>query len=340
VSYSVFRDGSQVAGPLSGTSFSDTGLSPSTAYRYVVRAVDAVGASPDSAAASATTQPGNGSSTLSINAGGAAAGSFIADAYFSGGSTYSTTSAIDTTQITGAVPPQAVFQTERYGEFSYTIPNRAPGSAQTVTLYFQESFWTAAGQRTFDVSINGATVLSAFDIFAAAGGVNRAIARTFSTTANASGQIVIQFTRSGPDNPKVNGISVTTASTGTPTPTPVTPTPVTPTPVTSTPVTPTPVTPTPVTPTPVTPTPGGGAACSPVTGTITAPFSYDGAGTFCWQIASIPGYVNSWNLTSLTINGVDFSNIYVAPSGLPPKINGYWYVSYSGQYGWSHFEVK
>jgi alpha-galactosidase len=123
----------------------------------------------------------------------------------------------------------------------------------------------------------------------------------------------------------------------TPTPTPVTPTPVTPTPVTSTPTTPTPVTPTPVTPTP---TPGSSTPCSPVTGTVSAPFSYDGAGTFCWQIASIPNYINSWNLTSLKINGVDFSNIYAVPSNLPPKINGFWYVSYSGQYPWSHFEAK
>jgi pimeloyl-ACP methyl ester carboxylesterase len=95
-----------------------------------------------------------------------------------------------------------------------------------VTLYFQESYWTAAGQRTFNVSINGATVLSAFDIFAAAGGTNRAIARTFTTTANASGQVVIAFTRGGgPDNPKVEGIAVTGASvvpTSTPTPTPTT----------------------------------------------------------------------------------------------------------------------
>jgi hypothetical protein len=122
------------------------------------------------------------------------------------------------------------------------------------------------------------------------------------------------------------------------TPTPVTPTPVTPTPVTPTPGTPTPTrTPTPVTPTP---TPGSSTPCSPVTGTVSAPFSYDGAGTFCWQIASIPNYINSWNLTSLKINGVDFSNIYAFSTSLPPKINGYWYVSYSGQYGWSHFEAK
>ena len=98
-----------------------------------------------------------------------ATGSFIADTYFSGGSTFSNTNATDTSQISGTVPPQAVFQTERYGEFTYTIPNRTAGSAQTVTLYFAESFWTAAGQRKFDVLINGSTVLSAFDIFAAAG---------------------------------------------------------------------------------------------------------------------------------------------------------------------------
>jgi poly(3-hydroxybutyrate) depolymerase len=155
-------------------------------------------------------------SALSVNAGGAAAGSFVADAYFTGGSTYTTTNAIDTAQITGAVPPQAVFQSERYGEFTYTIPNRTPGSAQTVTLYFQESYWTAAGQRTFNVAINGAGVLTAFDIFAAAGGANRAIARTFNTTASSTGQVVIAFTKGGgPDNPKICGISVAGGSVAT-----------------------------------------------------------------------------------------------------------------------------
>ncbi len=144
--------------------------------------------------------------TVSINAGGSATGSWSADQYFSGGNTYSTTRTIDTSLVTGAVPPQAVFQTERYGEFTYTVPGRS--GAQAVTLYFQESYWTAAGQRTFNVSINGTAVLSAFDIFAAAGGTNRAIARTFETTANASGQVVIQFSRNGPDQPKICGITV------------------------------------------------------------------------------------------------------------------------------------
>jgi beta-galactosidase len=157
----------------------------------------------------ATFNPGSTGTTVSVNAGGAASGSFVADAYSSGGSTYSVTSAVDTSQLTGAVPAQAVLQTERYGEFTYTIPGFAPSSAQTVTLYFDEVYWTAAGQRTFDVAINGANVLRAFDIFAAAGGANRAIARTFTTTADAGGNVAVAFTKGGgPDNPKVCGITV------------------------------------------------------------------------------------------------------------------------------------
>jgi endoglucanase len=99
-------------------------------------------------------------------------------------------------------------------------------------------------------------------------------------------------------------------------------------------------TPTGVTNTPTrTPTQGPGA-CSPVTATITAPFTKDGVGTFCWQTSNLGSYVNSWNLASLTINGVDFTNKYVSSSSYPAKINGFWYVSYTGNFAWSHFEAK
>jgi chitodextrinase len=54
--YRVFRNGTQVATP-TGTSFSDTGLSPATTYTYNVAAVDAAGnTSAQSSSASATTQ--------------------------------------------------------------------------------------------------------------------------------------------------------------------------------------------------------------------------------------------------------------------------------------------
>ncbi len=87
-------------------------------------------------------------------------------------------------------------------------------------------------------------------------------------------------------------------------------------------------------------TSGGSSPCSPVTSTITAPFTYDGAGAFCWQSSNLGAFINSWNLTSLTVNGVNYTNVYVFTSSLPAKINGNWYVSYNGPYAWSHFEAK
>jgi hypothetical protein len=73
---------------------------------------------------------------------------------------------------------------------------------------------------------------------------------------------------------------------------------------------------------------------------ITAPFTFDGAGTFCWQIATIPSHINSWNVASLTVNGVNFTNGHAFASSLPPKINGFWYIRYTGNFPWSHFEAR
>ena len=143
---------------------------------------------------------------LAINAGGGAAGSFVADTDFSGGSTYSNTDPIDTSGVTNPAP-QAVYDTERYGNFTYTIPNLTAGANYTVRLDFAEIYWNSAGQRVFNVAINGTQVLSNFDIFAAAGGKDKAIAEQFTTTANSSGRIVIQFT-SVKDNAKLSGLEI------------------------------------------------------------------------------------------------------------------------------------
>ena len=74
--------------------------------------------------------------------------------------------------------------------------------------------------------------------------------------------------------------------------------------------------------------------------TITAPFTKDGAGTLCWQIATIPSYINSWNTTSVTVNGVNETNLYVATGSLPAKVNGLWTINYSASVSWAHFEAK
>ena len=94
--------------------------------------------------------------------------------------------------------------------------------------------------------------------------------------------------------------------------------------------------------TPVAPTPtaGSGAACSPVTSTIAAPFTFDGVGSFCWQTSNLGSYINSWNLTGLTVNGVNYTNLYLASGSYPAKVNGFYYVSYSSTVAWGHFEAK
>ncbi len=86
-------------------------------------------------------------------------------------------------------------------------------------------------------------------------------------------------------------------------------------------------------------TSGGGGTCTP-TSTITTPFSFDGAGTFCWQASSLATYVNSWNTTSVTINGVNATNVYVAAASYPAKVGGFYYVSYNSSVAWGHFEAK
>lgn len=88
------------------------------------------------------------------------------------------------------------------------------------------------------------------------------------------------------------------------------------------------------------PTSGTSTPCSPVSATITAPFTYDGVGTFCWQSSNLGSYMNNWNNTTVTINGVNITNVYMGSGSYPAKIGGFWYVTYNGPYAWSHFEAK
>jgi hypothetical protein len=131
-----------------------------------------------------------------------AVGGFAADMDFSGGDYYGPVSqAIDTALIPAPVPPQAVYQTTRYGStsptsstsFSYTLQSLAAAAAYNVTLHFVDFIATTSGLRQFNVSINGLQVLTNFDIIAETGAQFKAIAKSFTTMANAQGQIIIQF---------------------------------------------------------------------------------------------------------------------------------------------------
>jgi hypothetical protein len=141
-----------------------------------------------------------------LNSGGAASSPFIADQYYSGGAAASTTSAITTTGVTNPAP-QAVYQTERYGTFSYTLPGLVVAAQYTVRLHFAEIYFTASGQRTFNVVINGTTVLTNYDIYAATGARYKAIVREFTATADALGRIVINF-NTVVNNAKSSGIEI------------------------------------------------------------------------------------------------------------------------------------
>jgi len=85
---------------------------------------------------------------------------------------------------------------------------------------------------------------------------------------------------------------------------------------------------------------GTGSACSPVTSTISVPFTFDGSGTFCWQASSLGAYVNSWNTNSVTINGTNFTNVWVGSGSYPAPIGGFYYVGYNSSVGWGHIEVR
>lgn len=174
---------------------------------------------------SATTAgvPTVGASTVSINAGGGDSAGFWTDQFFRGGARQGNDATIDMSKVTENPPPAAIFNSERWGAMTYTIPDRS--GAQTVTLYFSEDYVSGPGQRLFDVIINGSTVLSNFDIYASAGAADRAIARTFTATADSSGQVVIQFI-ARVQQPKISGFTVTGSGT-TPTPPPATPIPTT-----------------------------------------------------------------------------------------------------------------
>ncbi len=142
-----------------------------------------------------------------ISTGGTATGDYIADAYFSGGTLASTTAAIDTSLLTATVP-QSVLQHERWGPMTYTFPG-VPAGDYTVSLFMVETYATAAGQRQFNVKINGASVMSNFDIFATAGAMNKAVQKDFPVTVGADGKVLIEFIAGAANNPKIDGLSIT-----------------------------------------------------------------------------------------------------------------------------------
>jgi Malectin domain len=197
---------------LTGTTYSDTTANPATTYYYAVAALNDAGLSAATNEASITTATAGGviaSDVLDVNAGGAAVGAWAADEDFTGGTATSTSASVNTSKIPNPAP-EAVYQTNRYGPMTYTIPGFTPGGKYIVDLHFAETYWTAPGQRLFNVLLNGNQVLTNYDIFASAGGEFIATVQSFAVTADSTGTITIQFVAGAADNPQINGIEIGT----------------------------------------------------------------------------------------------------------------------------------
>ena len=126
-----------------------------------------------------------------LNSGGAAytsaRGTFDADARFSGGAavTYPARDIVGTSD-------DALYLAQREGtSFTYSIP--IPNGQYSVRLHFAECEYTAAGQRRFNIAVNGATVQTDFDPLAAAGAPNKMVTKTFPVTV-AAGKVDLGFT--------------------------------------------------------------------------------------------------------------------------------------------------
>ena len=125
------------------------------------------------------------------------------DNSFTGGATFDVPSPISGTT------DDLLYQTERYGDFSYNIP--VASACYDVTLHFAEIWFGsvggpgAPGQRVFDVNIEGATELDDYDIFAAVGSLAPDV-HTFEIQVT-DGSLDIDFV-SIVDNAKVSAIEV------------------------------------------------------------------------------------------------------------------------------------
>ncbi|MEQ8767381.1 MAG: choice-of-anchor D domain-containing protein [Planctomycetota bacterium] len=120
---------------------------------------------------------------LNINAGG---GAFVdssgerwrADVGFTGGQSYLAAVPIELTE------DDALYQSERFGDFEYQVD--VPNGAYAVRVHFAEIFWGApggdprdfAGQRVFDVTAEGETILAGVDLTGQVGSM-KAFAQSF-----------------------------------------------------------------------------------------------------------------------------------------------------------------
>ena len=79
------------------------------------------------------------------------------------------------------------------------------------------------------------------------------------------------------------------------------------------------------------------AICTPATA-ITVPFAKDGVGDFCYVTSSLCTSINSWNMTTVEVNGTAYTNVWVSSPTIP-AVGGTYTIHYVSTVAWSHFEI-
>lgn len=115
---------------------------------------------------STSTSTSTGSVVFAVNAGGSSFKAsngitYSADKNYSSGSTYKVSSSISNTS------DDVLYQSERYGSFSYNIP--LSDGTYEITFRTSENFHKASAKRKFDITAEGKEIVSNLDIFSVAG---------------------------------------------------------------------------------------------------------------------------------------------------------------------------
>ena len=199
-----FGDGTSLAdaGPTVQHTYGATG-----SYTVEVVATNTVSSATASDTTAVIDAPSGGDVLVNVGGGtytDSAGREWSEDPGATGGSTFA-----DDVAIAGTLD-DVVYQSERYGDFAYALPVDGPG-CYSVVLHFAEIWWGGVGgggdgDRVFDVSIEGSTVLSGYDIHADVGYATAAT-RSF-LTETADSVLDIGFV-TVVDNAKVSGIEVT-----------------------------------------------------------------------------------------------------------------------------------
>ncbi|QMU26933.1 choice-of-anchor tandem repeat GloVer-containing protein [Adhaeribacter radiodurans] len=123
-------------------------------------------------------------STIRLNSGGDAVstslGNFRADAYFRGSTSISSTASPISNTTNDALYQDNRRVTNAGDSFSYNVP--VTNGTYSVKLHFAEIYYSAAGKRKFNVTAEGTSWLSNYDIYVAAGGAKKAVIATKNVT--------------------------------------------------------------------------------------------------------------------------------------------------------------